>query len=103
MTYVRNVKEGITIDVEVMPNSSKSEIYGFNEWRKRIQIKVKSEAKEGKANKEVIQLLSQLFEVPINKVTIVTGAKSRNKTIGVEGISESQAAERLRNVITNEI
>ena len=103
MTYVRNVKEGITIDVEVMPNSSKSEIYGFNEWRKRIQIKVKSEAKEGKANKELIQLLSQLFEVSINKVTIVTGAKSRNKTISIEGISESHTAEKLRNVIANEI
>ena len=103
MTYVRKVKEGVAIDVEVMPNSSKSEIFGFNEWRKRIQIKVKSEAKDGKANKEVIQLLSQLFEVPINKVTIITGAKSRNKTIGIEGVSESQAAERLRNVTADEI
>jgi len=36
---------------------------GYNQWRKCIEIKVHSEAKENKANNEVIETVAKFFRV----------------------------------------
>ena len=72
-------ENGTLIKIEVIPNSSKSEIFTFNEWRKCIIVKIKEPAQKGKANKEIIQLFSSIFG--ISEISIISGQKSRNKTI----------------------
>jgi uncharacterized protein (TIGR00251 family) len=44
---------------------------------------VKAPAKEGRANKAVIELLSKYFDTPKSRVTIIKGIKSKNKIIEV--------------------
>jgi len=50
---------------------------------KRYNIWVKSPAKEGKANEQVIKLLAKHFGVAKSKVKIISGLKSRQKVIAV--------------------
>lgn len=49
-----------------------------------IKIKLKSPAQDGKANEELIQLLSKYFKVKKQKITILRGKTSRNKLIEIE-------------------
>jgi uncharacterized protein (TIGR00251 family) len=94
---VNKRKDGITINLFITPNSKKR-IFpsGINEWRKCIEIKVCSDAKENKANQEVIKTVADYFNKPINNVSIVSGEKSREKTLLIKDISIDFIINRLK-------
>lgn len=48
-----------------------------------FHISVKAPAIDGKANKAVIELLSEYFNVPKNRIVIIKGRKSRVKSIDI--------------------
>jgi len=79
---VRARGTGAEVDVSVSPNSGRSGIEGFDKWRKRIVIKVRSPPLDGKANKEVEEILS---EITNSQAVIVKGHTSRQKTVLIEG------------------
>jgi len=88
---------GITINLFVTPNSDKSKFpAGFNKWRKRIEIKVCSNAKDNNANLEVIMVIAEFFNKQVKDVYILSGMKTREKTVLIEDISEKTASRRLR-------
>ncbi len=88
--------EGFTLmEINVSAGAKRTEISGFNEWRKAIELKVKSPAKEGKANKEIIKEMERLFKA---KVEIIRGAKSSGKTLKIHEEYE-RAVEALRDVL----
>ena len=47
-------------------------------------VYVKEPAKEGRANRAVIELLSEYFKVPKSHIVILSGMKSKQKIIGVK-------------------
>ena len=69
---------------------------GFNNWRKCIEIKVCSEAKEDKANKEVIKTVANFFDKPLNDVYILSGRKNRQKTVLIKDTSVDFISNKLR-------
>ena len=87
---------GVAIEVEVVPGSSESRFpAGYNEWRKRIEAKVKAPPEEGKANAELTSLVADAVGVPGARVRVTTGHASRRKTVAVLGASLAQVAEAL--------
>jgi uncharacterized protein (TIGR00251 family) len=46
-----------------------------------IKISVKSKPELGKANRELIKLLSNYFQILSDKIKIILGAKSRKKIV----------------------
>ena len=75
----------ILIDIEVQPASKRTEVSGFNEWRNRLSIAVTEQAKDGRANRAVVQIISKLFEVEKSSVEIVQGHTSRMKQVKITG------------------
>ena len=68
--------------MHVVPGSSKSVFpAGYNEWRHCLEIKVTGEAKENKANTDVLATLAAFFHCSSKELRIVTGEKSREKTV----------------------
>ncbi len=65
------------IKVKVKPNSAKNEVLGLDE-QGFLRVNVKAPAQKGKANKELIKLLSKHFK---KKVEIISGLKSREKRV----------------------
>ena len=59
---IKKHKDGATLDIFVTPNSG-SNVFpvGYNSWRKRIDMRVCSQAKDNKANKEVIKVVAEYF------------------------------------------
>jgi uncharacterized protein (TIGR00251 family) len=73
---------GAEADVLVSPRSSRSGIEGIDRWRKRLIIKVKAPPLDGKANKEVEDILR---EATGYSSKIVSGHTDRQKTVLIEG------------------
>ena len=44
-----------------------------------IKVSIKSKPESGKANRELLKLLSDYFHVPSDKIKIIQGEKSRKK------------------------
>ncbi len=68
------------ISVRVKPNMREEKVEKGGDI---FTVSVKEPAKEGKANKAVIELLSEYFNVPKSKIIILSGVKSRHKTIEI--------------------
>jgi len=70
------------ISVIVKTNAKENKVERINE--KEFKIFVKEPAKEGKANKAIIKLLTEYFNVSRLKINIVLGLKSKKKVIEVK-------------------
>jgi len=74
----RFVPDGVEIDVSVSPKSGRSEVQGFDEWRNRLVVKLRSPPEKGEANRELVELLASEFGA---KVEVIRGHTSRMKTV----------------------
>ena len=94
---IKKSKDGVTINLFTTPNSKKRVFpAGYNQWRKRIEIKVCSDAKENKANKEVIKTVAEYLNKSVKNVSVVSGEKSREKTILIKGAFVDAVVKRLK-------
>lgn len=67
------------ISVKVKPNSKVERVIEVSE--NKFILCVKAAPKEGRANEAVIRLLSEYFDMPKSRITILRGHTSRNKII----------------------
>lgn len=70
------------IKVKVVPRSSKAGVVGWEDGI--LKVRVSSAPVDGKANRELIQLLSSYFKTDKSRVTIVSGEKSRLKRLIIQ-------------------
>jgi len=96
MQAVQTTPQGITVMIEVSPKSDKFQIAGYNEWRKTVEVKLKSPPTKGKANKELMKEFSNLTG---HDTEIVAGHKSRQKTILIYDMGEKEFHKLLEDFI----
>ncbi len=70
------------IQVKVIPRSSENKVSKENDMSYRV--KITAPPVDGKANKQLIEVLSKEFGVAKSKVKIVKGETGRNKIIVIE-------------------
>ena len=59
---------------------------------KSYTVSVKAEAKEGKANKAIIQLLAEYFSIPKSSISIISGENIKQKILNIP-LNEEQLKE----------
>jgi uncharacterized protein (TIGR00251 family) len=69
------------ISVRVKPNMKEEKVEKVD---KVFAVYVKEPAKEGRANKSVVELLSKYFKIPKSKIVILSGMKSKQKIIEIK-------------------
>jgi len=89
---IKALDSGIIVDIEVTPGSKSLSVpSGYNEWRKRIEVKLTKNAQKGKANEQLMECLAALFGVSSSDILISSGATSSKKSLLIKGISYQQA------------
>lgn len=68
------------VNVKVIPNAKKTRI--INEER-GLKVYITAPAVDGKANKALIGLLAEHFEVKKSDIRIIMGEKSREKVVEI--------------------
>lgn len=81
--FIRS-KRGITLKVRVEPKSSRKGISGI--VGDAVKIKVNAPPARGAANEELVEILSEEFEIKKTAIKIIKGHFSRDKVIEIEGI-----------------
>jgi uncharacterized protein (TIGR00251 family) len=79
--------------LRIVPNAKRSEVVGPH--GDAIKLKVAAPALEGRANEALIEFLADKLGVPQRSVALVSGEKSRDKVVVIEGMDESAVRERL--------
>ena len=77
-----NSEKNVYLRVKVQPRSHKRHIQKIGE--EQYKVRVLSPPSEGKANKEVIELIASHFHLPPSRVKITKGQKSRKKVVVLE-------------------
>jgi hypothetical protein len=88
----------VRIAVQGHPGAKRNEVVRFEEgvWH----IKISAPATEGKANKELIEFLSELLDISKSRISIDKGSTGHRKLIELEGITKETAEETLRKQLT---
>ena len=92
---IRDSNDKVFLDVEITPNSAQSGIKGYNRWRDRLMIKLRSQAKKGRANIELIKLLSDILNIESNQLNIIKGEHSTQKTLVLTGLEREIVIQRI--------
>ena len=82
----------------VQPNARRSEVVGFTDGV--LQVRVAAPPVKGRANLELIALLSDVLGVGRSALTIEKGLTSRNKTIAINGLGQDRVASLLERHLT---
>jgi uncharacterized protein (TIGR00251 family) len=88
---IKVLDSGVIIDIEVTPGSKSLSVpSGYNEWRRRIEVKLTKNAQKGKANEQLIESLAELLGISSSDILISSGATSSKKSLLIKGVSYQQ-------------
>ena len=80
------VPDGLRLDLQASPRSNRTGFDGFDEWRRRLNIRVKAPPLEGKANSEIER---QVQDMTGCKTEVIAGHTTRQKTVMIYGDPDS--------------
>jgi len=83
----------IFLNVRAVPGASKSELVEVRDGRLKVRIAAAPE--DGKANEELRSFLAKTLELPKKDIVVVSGEKSRLKTIRLP----VSAREKIESVV----
>jgi uncharacterized protein (TIGR00251 family) len=83
----------VRIQVHLTPRARRDEIAG---WQGEVlRVRVAAPPVDGKANDALVRLLASALGLPKSRVGIVTGGKSREKTVGIDGLTRDDVLRLL--------
>lgn len=80
----------VDVDISVSPRSNRPGPDGYDEWRRRLILRVSAPPLDGRANKEVCQYFSDLTRM---RAEVTNGMTSRQKTVRISGDPEDILAK----------
>jgi len=87
---VTRTADGVIFTVHVQPRASRCEICPPKEGELRLRLT--SPPVDDAANKQCVELIAKALGVAKSRVSIKTGAKSRHKTVEVDGVDPAALA-----------
>jgi uncharacterized protein (TIGR00251 family) len=81
------------IDFRVMPRAPRTRVDGMRGGS--ILIRLAAPPVDGAANDALIAFLADVLALPRRNIQIVSGEKSRDKRVQIEGLDEASARARL--------
>jgi uncharacterized protein (TIGR00251 family) len=88
------VNDSVTVEVKVIPRAGRTALAGTRGGA--LLIRLAAAPVDGAANDELIGFLSRLLHVPKRSITILSGEKSRQKRVRIDGVT----AEAVRQACT---
>lgn len=86
------------IKVKVNPRAQCTEIFDILEDG-TYKIRINEPPDKGKANKALVKYLSKILSIPKSRIKIISGERSREKILKIQGIKK----ERLDTILLNAV
>lgn len=82
----------LILKIKVEPRSSRAGLVG--QYGDALKVKLISPPVEGKANKELIEILAKEFGVHKKNIEIISGQSSKNKMVRLHNIKASKGGKK---------
>ena len=83
----------LEIALHIQPRARRTEIAG--EFNGALKLKVMAPPVDDAANRAVIQFFASFFSIPKSRIEIVSGEKSREKKLRIEGVKPADFFARM--------
>jgi len=92
--YFTETPEGIVLGVKAQPRSSRAGVDGpFGDGA--VKVRIRCAPVDGKANKELVEVLADAFGLPKSSVVIKSGDTSKTKRILLKGLFDAALVKRV--------
>jgi uncharacterized protein (TIGR00251 family) len=85
---IRDISDGCTLPVRVHPGARRNAITGIHDGA--LKVSLTTPPTDGRANQALITFLAGELHIPRARVTLLTGATSRTKSLRIAGLSAAQ-------------
>ena len=86
------------LKIRITPRAKRDEVYYILEDG-TIKVRLTAPPVEGKANKALIKYFSGIFEIPCSQIEILSGFKSRNKLVFIQGMNSVEIYDKLNGIL----
>lgn len=97
MTLFKEDSRGVSFQLLVQPKAGTNKIVG--EHGGSLKVQIAAPPVQGKANRECIKFLAEIFGLPKERLEIQSGARGRKKTIRVLNVSAQTLETRLEKCL----
>ena len=91
--YLQETEGGVILNVRAAPRSSKAGLDGL--IGDAVKVRIRAAPVEGKANRELVETLADVFGLARSRVTFKGGETSKTKRLLLSGVT----AETVRAVV----
>lgn len=94
--WLKELADGVELSVVVQPRASRSRVVG--EHGGLLKLQLAAPPVDGEANECLVDLVSELLDVPRQRVELIAGQGSRRKRVRVRGVTAAAALAVLNSV-----
>lgn len=87
-----------TLVIHVIPGAKINQVVNVSD-QGVIRIKITAPPVEGKANIGLAKYLSKILNIPVSRIVIEHGEKSRDKRVRINGLSQESAVGLIRKSV----
>jgi len=90
------------IKIRATPGASKNVAGGAwtgPDGAARLIVRVTAPPESGRANKAIESVIASAFDLPKSAVAVISGAKTRLKTVSLDGSDDGALAARLKELL----
>ncbi len=91
--FCQQTEEGTVVSIRAVPRSSRPGLDGV--VGDALRVRVRSAPVDGKANKELIEVVADAFGVPKSAVAFKSGETSKTKRLLLRGVAKENILSRL--------
>lgn len=91
-SWLRSRRGGVELSLRIVPRAQPEGPAGT--YGDRLRFKLSAQPFGGEANRRLVRLLARAARVPVSKISVVLGQRSRSKTVLVES-EDPEATRRL--------
>lgn len=95
MSYLTETPAGVVLNVKAQPRSSKSGLDGL--LGDAVKVRIKGAPVDGKANRELVETLADVFGLAKSQVVFKAGETSKQKRILLCGLTAAQVKGVVEN------
>jgi uncharacterized protein (TIGR00251 family) len=90
---LRETPDGCTLPVRAHPGAKHNAITGTHDGA--LKVSLTTPPTDGRANAALIEFLADRLNILRARVTLLTGATSRTKTLRIAGLTQNEVEEKL--------
>lgn len=95
MGFFVETEDGVILNVRAAPRSSRAGVDGII-GGEAVKVRVRSAPVDGKANKELVEVVADAFGLPKSMVEFKSGETSKTKRLLLRGVGAAKVQEILK-------